>query len=301
MRSVPFRDLDAIVAAENVGGESRRPRARSRGPLSCSSGCPDGRPRAVRARTAPSAPWRPQLGLRARILRLGRGASAPQAGPARRLGQCQGRRCALGERLGDQTAAARERGLRGGVRPAAAGLGCDGFRAQRARAAARARPRRRNVRRAAAGPRRRAARRTPPTPSARQVLPAAGPRTRQPLREEGGAGPVRASQFTLYSVAILRRRMSRNQRIGLIVAAVAVAVLAFVIANPGGDDEGDTGVADHRHAEHRHHRNAEHRHHRNADRGTRSTEAGGHADRYPRPARWSAVLPRSTRRTGTPW
>ena len=34
--------------------------------------------------------------------------------------------------------------------------------------------------------------------------------------------------------------MSRNQRIGLIVAAVAVAVLAFVIASPGGDDEGDT-------------------------------------------------------------
>jgi hypothetical protein len=33
--------------------------------------------------------------------------------------------------------------------------------------------------------------------------------------------------------------MSRNQRIGLIVAAVAVAVLAFVIASPGGDDEGD--------------------------------------------------------------
>ena len=33
--------------------------------------------------------------------------------------------------------------------------------------------------------------------------------------------------------------MSRNQRIGLIVAAVIVAVLAFVIASPGGDDEGD--------------------------------------------------------------
>jgi plastocyanin len=34
--------------------------------------------------------------------------------------------------------------------------------------------------------------------------------------------------------------MSRNQRIGLIVAAVLVAVLAFVIANPGGDDEGSS-------------------------------------------------------------
>jgi plastocyanin len=34
--------------------------------------------------------------------------------------------------------------------------------------------------------------------------------------------------------------MSRNQRIGLIVAAVVVAVLAFVIASPGGDDEADT-------------------------------------------------------------
>jgi plastocyanin len=36
--------------------------------------------------------------------------------------------------------------------------------------------------------------------------------------------------------------MSRNQRIGLIVAAVAVAVLAFVIASPGGDDEGDNAA-----------------------------------------------------------
>ena len=33
--------------------------------------------------------------------------------------------------------------------------------------------------------------------------------------------------------------MSRNQRIGLIVAAVLVAVLAFVIASPGGDEEGE--------------------------------------------------------------
>jgi len=32
--------------------------------------------------------------------------------------------------------------------------------------------------------------------------------------------------------------MSRNGRIGLIVAAVLVAVLAFVIASPGDDDEG---------------------------------------------------------------
>jgi plastocyanin len=31
--------------------------------------------------------------------------------------------------------------------------------------------------------------------------------------------------------------MSRNQRIGLVVAAVLIAVLAFVIASPGGDDE----------------------------------------------------------------
>jgi len=31
--------------------------------------------------------------------------------------------------------------------------------------------------------------------------------------------------------------MSRSQRIGLIVAAAVVAVLAFVIASPGGDDE----------------------------------------------------------------
>jgi len=33
--------------------------------------------------------------------------------------------------------------------------------------------------------------------------------------------------------------MSRNQRIGLITAAVVVAALAFVIASPGGDDEDD--------------------------------------------------------------
>lgn len=32
--------------------------------------------------------------------------------------------------------------------------------------------------------------------------------------------------------------MSRNQRIGLIVAAVVFAVVAFVIASPGGDDDG---------------------------------------------------------------
>jgi plastocyanin len=31
--------------------------------------------------------------------------------------------------------------------------------------------------------------------------------------------------------------VSRNQRIGLVVAAVVVAVLAFVIVSPGGDDE----------------------------------------------------------------
>jgi len=36
--------------------------------------------------------------------------------------------------------------------------------------------------------------------------------------------------------------MSRNQRIGLIVAAVVVAVLAFVIASPGGDDEADNAA-----------------------------------------------------------
>jgi plastocyanin len=34
--------------------------------------------------------------------------------------------------------------------------------------------------------------------------------------------------------------MSRNQRIGLVVAAVVVAVLAFVIVSPGGDDEPST-------------------------------------------------------------
>jgi hypothetical protein len=37
--------------------------------------------------------------------------------------------------------------------------------------------------------------------------------------------------------------MSRNQRILLVVAAIAVAVIAFVIANPGGDDEDDGNQA----------------------------------------------------------
>jgi hypothetical protein len=36
--------------------------------------------------------------------------------------------------------------------------------------------------------------------------------------------------------------MSRNQRIGLIVAAAVAAVIAFVIASPGGDDEGDNAA-----------------------------------------------------------
>jgi plastocyanin len=35
--------------------------------------------------------------------------------------------------------------------------------------------------------------------------------------------------------------MTRNQRIGLIVAAVIVAVVAFVIASSSGDDEGNKG------------------------------------------------------------
>src|SRR5918997_3186003 len=33
--------------------------------------------------------------------------------------------------------------------------------------------------------------------------------------------------------------MSRNGRIGLIVAALVVAVVGFVVASPGGDDEGE--------------------------------------------------------------
>jgi FtsP/CotA-like multicopper oxidase with cupredoxin domain len=37
--------------------------------------------------------------------------------------------------------------------------------------------------------------------------------------------------------------MSRNQRIALVVAAVAVAVLAFVIAQPGDDDDGGEQAA----------------------------------------------------------
>ena len=37
--------------------------------------------------------------------------------------------------------------------------------------------------------------------------------------------------------------MSRNQRIALVLAAVAVAVLAFVIAQPGDDDDGGEQAA----------------------------------------------------------
>jgi plastocyanin len=37
--------------------------------------------------------------------------------------------------------------------------------------------------------------------------------------------------------------MSSNQRIGLIVAAVLVAVIAFVIASPGADDDGENKAA----------------------------------------------------------
>jgi FtsP/CotA-like multicopper oxidase with cupredoxin domain len=36
--------------------------------------------------------------------------------------------------------------------------------------------------------------------------------------------------------------MTRNQRIGLLVAAVAVAVVAFVIVQSGGDDNSSSGV-----------------------------------------------------------
>jgi hypothetical protein len=34
--------------------------------------------------------------------------------------------------------------------------------------------------------------------------------------------------------------MSRNQRLALVVAALAVAVIAFVIVSPGGDDDGNS-------------------------------------------------------------
>ena len=37
--------------------------------------------------------------------------------------------------------------------------------------------------------------------------------------------------------------MSRNQRIALVVAALAVAVIAFVIASPGGGDDDDSDQA----------------------------------------------------------
>jgi hypothetical protein len=36
--------------------------------------------------------------------------------------------------------------------------------------------------------------------------------------------------------------MSRNQRIGLIVAALVVGIVAFAVASPGGDDDGEQAV-----------------------------------------------------------
>ncbi len=38
--------------------------------------------------------------------------------------------------------------------------------------------------------------------------------------------------------------MSRNQRIALVVGAVLVAVIAFVVVSPGGDDDGSKQAAD---------------------------------------------------------
>jgi hypothetical protein len=37
--------------------------------------------------------------------------------------------------------------------------------------------------------------------------------------------------------------MTRNQRIGLVAAAIVVAIVGFVIANPGGDDESGSEAA----------------------------------------------------------
>jgi FtsP/CotA-like multicopper oxidase with cupredoxin domain len=53
-----------------------------------------------------------------------------------------------------------------------------------------------------------------------------------------GAGPNVDRRLAYFAAA-----MSRNQRIALVVAAVAVAVLAFVIAQPGDDDDGSEQAA----------------------------------------------------------
>jgi hypothetical protein len=44
-------------------------------------------------------------------------------------------------------------------------------------------------------------------------------------------------------VAILRAAMSRSQRISLVVAALAIAVVAFLIARPSDEDEPDRSAA----------------------------------------------------------
>ena len=70
--------------------------------------------------------------------------------------------------------------------------------------------------------------------------PAPAPLSRseeQPLDPELGEAEVaRARRSTSHTS---RAAMSRNQRIGLVVAALVVAVIAFVVASPGGDDDGD--------------------------------------------------------------
>jgi hypothetical protein len=67
-------------------------------------------------------------------------------------------------------------------------------------------------------------------------------------REHGGGGETRHAvvpsghlAIILQGVAILPRRMSRNQRIGLLAAAAVVVIVAIVIAvAAGGDDENGT-------------------------------------------------------------
>jgi hypothetical protein len=58
-----------------------------------------------------------------------------------------------------------------------------------------------------------------------------------PRRVQRRTGPSADKRLAYFAAA-----MSRSQRIALVVAAVAVAILAFVIAQPGDDDDGESAT-----------------------------------------------------------
>ena len=201
-------------------------------------------------RTALSAPRRSRLVVKARGL-LGSDMERPRrAGAvARALGQSDRGRAALGECPRDQAAAAREEPRQ----PANPASGATALRRLRG-LAARAQTLERAPRRDSGRPRSGIAEREERQRGRRRARRARQGRQRAAPRQSAAAAEqhdaliaLRHPGGTLQGVAILRRRMSRNQRIGLIVAAIVFAVVAFVIASPGGDDDGgEQADPDHR-------------------------------------------------------